>query len=160
MTLGTAPALTLATARKTAAELHARVRLGEDPAASKREGQRRAADTVEAILRLYLPAKKETLAPRSYIEVERYLLRYARPLHGLGATLVSRRDIGALLAVKRRPDRQQDESLAVGVLCVVHGPRPGRTESGHRHTRRARAVTRSGAVHCRAGGDLAGLRRQ
>jgi hypothetical protein len=55
MTLGAAPALTLATARKTAAELHARVRLGEDPAASKREGQRRAADTVEAILRLYLP---------------------------------------------------------------------------------------------------------
>src|SRR5215469_4734040 len=45
MTLGTASALTLAAARKTAAELHARVRLGEDPAAAKREGQRRAADT-------------------------------------------------------------------------------------------------------------------
>jgi integrase len=98
MTLGTAPALTLAVARKTATTLLSRVRLGEDPAASKREGQRRAADTVEAILRLYLPAKKEALAPRSYIEAERYLLRYAKPLHGLGAALVSRRDIGSLLA--------------------------------------------------------------
>jgi len=98
MTLGTAPALTLAAARKTATELYARLRLGEDPAASKREGQRRAADTVEAMLRLYLPEKKQTLAPRSCVEVERHLLCYAKPLHGLGAALVSRRDIGNLLA--------------------------------------------------------------
>ena len=98
MTLGTAPALTLAAARKTATELYAHVRLGEDPAASKREGQRRAADTVEAILRLYLPEKRRTLAPRSCVELERHLLRYAKPLHGLGAALVSRRDIGNLLA--------------------------------------------------------------
>lgn len=98
MTLGIAPALTLAAARKTATELYAHVRLGEDPAASKREGQRRAADTVEAVLRLYLPEKRQTLAPRSCVELERHLLRYAKPLHGLGAALVSRRDIGNLLA--------------------------------------------------------------
>jgi integrase len=96
MTLGIAPALTLAAARKTASELHARVRLGEDPAASKREKQRRAVDTVEALLRLYLPEKKPSLAPRSRIEVERHLLRYAKPLHGLGVTSVTRRDISTL----------------------------------------------------------------
>jgi hypothetical protein len=62
MTLGTAPALSLSAARKTAAELHAKVRLGEDPAASKQEGQRRAADTIEATLRLYIPEKSQTLA--------------------------------------------------------------------------------------------------
>jgi len=78
MTLGTSPALTLASARKTAAELHARVRLGEDPAAAKREGQRRAADTVEATLRVYLPEKKATLVPRSHVALERHLLRYAK----------------------------------------------------------------------------------
>jgi integrase len=98
MTLGTAPALTLAAARNTAADLHARVHLGEDPAAAKREGQRRAADTFEATLRLYLPEKKRTLAPVSYAATERHLLRCAKPLHGLGIALVSRRDIGALLA--------------------------------------------------------------
>ena len=98
MTLGTSPALTLAMARKTASELHARVRLGKDPAATKRESQRRAADTVEATLRLFLSEKKQTLRPRSYVAVERHLLRYAKPLHGLGVALVSRRDIGGLLA--------------------------------------------------------------
>lgn len=98
MTLGVVPALTLTAARKTAGELHARVRLGEDPAASKSEGQRRAADTVEAMLRLYLPEKRQTLALGSYVATERHLLRYAKPLHGLGVALVSRRDIGSLLA--------------------------------------------------------------
>jgi integrase len=98
MTLGTAPALTLAVARKTAAELHARVRLGEDPAATKRDSQRRAADTFEATLRLYLPEKKQAVAPGSYVATERHLLRYAKPLHGLGVALLSRRDIGGLLA--------------------------------------------------------------
>jgi hypothetical protein len=98
MTIGTASALTLAAARKTAAELHARVRLGGDPAATKREDQRDAAETVAATLRLYLPEKRKALAPSSYIGVERQLLRYAKPLHSLGVALVSRRDIGSLLA--------------------------------------------------------------
>jgi integrase len=98
MSLGTAPALSLAAARRTATELHAKVRLGEDPAASKRDGQRRAADTVEAVLRLYLPEKRQALAADSYRGLERHLLTYAKPLHGLGVALVSRRDIGNLLA--------------------------------------------------------------
>jgi hypothetical protein len=97
MTLGTAPALALTAARKTAGELHARVRLGEDPAAAKREEQRRAADTVEATLRMYLPEKKATVEPSTYIGTEPHLLRYAKPLHGLGVALVSRRDIASLL---------------------------------------------------------------
>jgi hypothetical protein len=98
MTLGTAPALALTAARKTAGELHARVRLGEDPAATKREGRRRAADTVEGTLRIYLPEKKATVEPSTYIGIERHLLRYAKPLHGLGVALVSRRDVATLLA--------------------------------------------------------------
>src|SRR6516164_4678333 len=98
MSLGAAPALTLTAARKTAAELHARVKLGEDPAAAKREGQRRANDTVKAMLRLFLPEKKQALRPGSYIGLERHMLRYAKPLHGLGVALVTRRDIGSLLA--------------------------------------------------------------
>jgi integrase len=98
MSLGTVPALTLTAARKTAAELHARVKMAEDPAAAKRESQRRANDTVEAMLRLFLPDKKQTLRSSSYITLERHMLRYAKPLHGLGVALVSRRDIGSLLA--------------------------------------------------------------
>jgi integrase len=98
VTFGTTKTLTLAAARKTAADLHAKVQLGEDPAAAKREGQRRAADTFEAVLRLYLPGKRQTLATGSYVATERHLLTYAKPLHGLGVALVSRRDVGNLLA--------------------------------------------------------------
>ena len=72
--------------------------MAEDPAAAKRESQRRANDTVEEMLRLFLPEKKQTLRPSSYITLERHMLRYAKPLHGLGVALVSRRDIGSLLA--------------------------------------------------------------
>jgi integrase len=38
------------------------------------------------------------LQPSSYRSTERHLLRYAKPLHGLGLALVTRRDIGSLLA--------------------------------------------------------------
>jgi integrase len=78
--------------------VHAKVRLGEDPAASKSDGRRRAADTVEAVLRLYLPEKRQGLAPGSYVATERHLLVYAKPLHGLGIASVTRLDIGTLLA--------------------------------------------------------------
>jgi integrase len=97
MTLGRASLISLAAARKTAAELHAEVLLGNDPAAAKSEGRRRAADTVEAVLRLYLPEKRQTLALGSYVATERHLLRYAKPLHGLGVASVTRRDIANLL---------------------------------------------------------------
>jgi integrase len=98
MTFGRTSGISLAVARKTAGDLHARVRLGEDPAASKSDGQRRAGDTVEAVLRLYIPEKRQKLSPGSVVALERHLLVYAKPIHGLGVALVSRRDIGNLLA--------------------------------------------------------------
>jgi integrase len=96
MSLGAASATTLAVARKTASELYARVKLGEE--ASRSEKKRRATDTVEAMLRLFLPEKKRALRPKSAIALERHMLNYAKPLHGLGVALVTRRDIGTLLA--------------------------------------------------------------
>jgi hypothetical protein len=68
----------------------------EDLAAAERDSWRRAADTVEATLRLYLKEKKQTLAPR----------------------------LGHDRRVERRPVCTPNASLAVGVLCVVHGRRP------------------------------------
>jgi integrase len=98
ITFGTSPSMSLAAAQKTAAELHAQVLLGNDPAAAKSDGRRRAADTMEAVLRLYLPEKRQGLAPGSYVATERHLLTYAKPLHGLGVASITRRDIGTLLA--------------------------------------------------------------
>jgi len=45
-----------------------------------------------------LPEKKRALRPGSYKGVERHLLRYARPLHGLGIALVTRRDVATVIA--------------------------------------------------------------
>jgi hypothetical protein len=138
-TLGIAPALTLAVARKTAAALHARVRLGEDPAAAKHERQRRAADTVEAAFRAYLPAKKAELRSSSYTSTERHLLRYAKPLHGLGVALVGRRDIGGLLTTiaissgSPTANRARASLSAFFAWCMA---RTDRGKSRDRHPRR------------------------
>ena len=143
MTLGTVPALTLTAARKTAAELHARVKMAEDPAAAKRESQRRANDTVEALLRLFLPEKKQTLRHGSYITLDRRGLRCAKP-HGSGA-LVSRRDISvpvysASTALDRQPARARYPFFA------WRSPRSPKLNPGRNACRAGRAA-HAGAVH-------------
>ena len=86
ITLGSLAALTPARARETAGDLHAMVRLGRDPAGEKSEGRVRAAETMAAVVQSYLTYQSGHLRRRSYIEVERHLLRYCRPLHGLQLT--------------------------------------------------------------------------
>jgi hypothetical protein len=76
---------------------HPRVRLGEDVAAARDERRRAAAETVGAVLGTFLPLKKMTLRPASYVSLERHLLRYAKPLHPIGLAAVTRRDVGSLL---------------------------------------------------------------
>jgi integrase len=85
----------LAAARKRAGDLQARIRLGHDPAQERAQTRADAQQTLEATLRGYLPMKKQTLRPRSYVEVERHLLIYWKPLHGLSLRLVTTRDVSA-----------------------------------------------------------------
>src|SRR5262245_21143193 len=70
-----------AAARKWAAELQARLRLGQDPAQERAEGRSHAAETMGAVLPTYLAQKRMALKPRSYAEVERHLLKYHKALH-------------------------------------------------------------------------------
>ena len=93
ITLGNATALTPARARETAADLHAAVRLGQDPAGAKAEGKTRAAETLGAVVQSYLTYQSEHLRRRSYTEVERHLLKYCKPLHGLQLQKVDRRAV-------------------------------------------------------------------
>ena len=95
ITLGSLAALTPARARETAGDLHAAVRLGRDPAGEKTEGRARAAETMVAVAQSYLTYQSKHLRPRSYVEVERHLLRYCKPLHGLGLTKIDRRTVAA-----------------------------------------------------------------
>ena len=95
ITLGSLAALTPARARETAGDLHAAVRLGRDPAGEKTEGRTRAAETMGAVVQSYLTYQSGHLRPRSYVEVERHLLRYCKPLHGLQLVKIDRRAVAA-----------------------------------------------------------------
>ena len=65
MTIGNYPALSLVRARDIAADMHAKVRLGNDPAADKRTTVAQMAETVGAVLPDYLAHKdaRFVLAP-------------------------------------------------------------------------------------------------
>jgi integrase len=97
LSLGSAAAIPAQNARTRATELHARVRLGEDPAGQKIESRTRAVETLGSILRPFLLVKKAALKPRSYEQVERHLLMHAKRLHGLQTTAIDRRTVAALL---------------------------------------------------------------
>jgi hypothetical protein len=60
--------------REQAAQLHARVKLGQDPAGDKTESRKRASDTFEAIAKKYLASKKASTRPGTYRETERHIL--------------------------------------------------------------------------------------
>jgi integrase len=83
--------------RNQAAQLHAKVKLGQDPAGDKTESRKRASDTFEAIAKKYLTAKKESTRSGTYTETERHILKHARPLNGLQVAKIARRDIATLI---------------------------------------------------------------
>ena len=97
ITFGTVSAMSVQDARERAGQLHAQVKLGQDPFGEKVESQARASETFEKVLRAYMAHKKTALRPRSYVEVERHLLTHAKPLHGLQMAKVDRRNVAALV---------------------------------------------------------------
>jgi integrase len=97
LTLGSASAISAHDARKRASELHAKVRLGQDPAGEKIESRTRAVETLGSILKPFLSVKKAALKPRSYEQVERHLLVHSKRLHPLQTTAIDRRAIATLL---------------------------------------------------------------
>jgi integrase len=94
MTLGSARA---ERARQIAEELHAKVRLGRDPAGEKLEGRARAAETMEAVLKAYMPHAQGRQRPRTLRETHRHLIVYCKPLHGQQMAKIDRRAIAARL---------------------------------------------------------------
>jgi integrase len=87
--------------REQVAQLHAKVKLGQDPAGDKTESRKRASDTFEAIAKQFLVAKKKGMRPGSYDQIRRHIETYAQPLTGLQVAKITRRDIASLIgAVK------------------------------------------------------------
>jgi integrase len=98
LVIGHATAIKVARAREIAGELHARVKLGGDPAAEKRVQIERSAHTFAALVRRYLDYHKVNVRERTFRETERGLESYAAPLHALPVDTIDQRTIAERLS--------------------------------------------------------------
>jgi hypothetical protein len=98
LVIGQVAAVKVARAREIAGELHAKVRLGGDPAAERRTKLERSAHTLGALAHRYLEQQKTELRPGSYREIERHLEQHAKPLHGLPVDTIEQRTIADRLS--------------------------------------------------------------
>jgi integrase len=83
--------------RELASQLHARVRLGEDPASDKSQGRKRATETFKAVATRFLAFQKDRLRPESYRAAERHIGQYAKVLNEDSFTAIDRRRLAALI---------------------------------------------------------------
>ena len=81
--IGRVGVISVGKARDLAAEYHLAVRQGRDPAAEKEMRREASQQTFLAVAEPYLKRQKEKMRPRSFIQVERHLLKEAQPLHRL-----------------------------------------------------------------------------
>lgn len=91
--IGHASAIKVGRAREIASELHAKVRLGGDPAAEKRIKVERASHTFGALVEKYLAQQEREMRPGSYREIKRHLEQHAKPLNGLPIDTIDQRTI-------------------------------------------------------------------
>jgi integrase len=96
--LGVATPETAAEARKTAAKLHARARLGQDPASDKVEARRQASETFGPSAEEFLDTLHDRYRPGSLREIRRHLLMHAKPLHNLPVARITLRDVADLIS--------------------------------------------------------------
>jgi hypothetical protein len=96
LVLGQVSAIKLAKARDIAGELHAKVRLGGDPASEKREKVQRALNTFGTLAERFLD--QYARRPRTRYEVSRHLRKYAASLHLAPVDSITLHHCAALLA--------------------------------------------------------------
>jgi integrase len=96
--LGVATPETAAEARKTAAKLHARVKLGQDPASDKVEARRQVSETFGPSAEEFLDTLRDRYRPKSFVEIQRHLLLHAKPLHHLPVARITLRDVADLIS--------------------------------------------------------------
>jgi integrase len=98
MALGVATPQTVTEARKTAAKLQARVKLGQDPASDKVEARRQASETFGPSAEEFLDTLQDRYRPGSLREIRRHLLTHAKPLHHLPVARITLRDVADLVS--------------------------------------------------------------
>jgi integrase len=85
-------------ARREAKKLLGLVADGKDPADAKAQAALQAADTLRKIADEYLRAAEDKQRPRTYSEIERYLLVAWEPLHSVSVFKITRRHVAARVA--------------------------------------------------------------
>ena len=98
LSFGSVSAIGIADARERAAQLHAQVKLGQDPAGEKAVAKKQATETFRAVADEFLAEKRATLRERSFPDIERHLLKHAKALHELQLAKISRRDIAGVIS--------------------------------------------------------------
>jgi integrase len=97
LVIGQATAVKAGRARQIASELHAKVKLGRDPAIEKRISVERASHTFGTLIDKYLAQQRGHMRPNSYRQVARHLESHAAPLHALPVDAIDRQAIAARL---------------------------------------------------------------
>jgi integrase len=98
VTIGSPELFTAEQARRIARQTLAKARLGQDPAAEKAAAKAAAALTLGSVIERYLADREGKLRPSSMATLERDLLRWWKPLHGLPLHKISRKDIAVHLS--------------------------------------------------------------
>jgi integrase len=100
LTFGTYPAMSAPAAREQAGQLHARTKLGGDPAQDKADAKAGAGETFGACLSAYLGHRRAQgkLRETTLSEIERHLNVNLRALHGTRIDKLDRRAIAAELS--------------------------------------------------------------
>jgi integrase len=96
--LGSVAELTPAQAFRAAQDALAKVRLSIDIVGEKQAKRDKAAETFALHLARYLEAKRAELAPRTMVELERFLNVYAAPWHRKPIAEIDRRTVAVRLA--------------------------------------------------------------
>ena len=118
ITLGTAPPVGAEAARQKAREILAKVALGEDPAAERRERAAEDRKTLRTLIDTYLVAKKPQLREHTFTERKRYLTGdYFKVLHNKPINSVRRADIAACIV---RIEGKSGSAAAAQARAALH----------------------------------------
>jgi integrase len=101
MTLGPAVKEAFPGIRQRVLDLIAQVRLGQDPAGAKKAAieaaQVLAVGSFKNITELYLATQIKRLNPRTYRDLQKFLMDRAKMLHGLPLVAITRRELATML---------------------------------------------------------------
>lgn len=133
LTLGSIELFSPDEARKWARERLAEARLGKDPQHERQIAKAQAKFTLSAVIDDYLKAKQPQLRRKSFDDLQRYLRKHWRPLHGQPVDKIGLRDVasrlrelvqesGPIAAIRARGALSALYAWAIGEGVAEHNP--------------------------------------